>query len=64
MVLGRPRSVSDAAVARARALRAEGLSYRAVADQLTTEGVPTGQRGRWHAPTVRKVLLAAARTGS
>jgi DNA invertase Pin-like site-specific DNA recombinase len=39
--------------------RANGLSYRAIADRLNAANVPTGQGGRqWYAMTVRTVLLA------
>ena len=63
VVLGRPRTISLAAVTRARALRADGLSFAACAEQLTSEGVPTAQGGaRWYPSTVRKVLLSADRT--
>jgi DNA invertase Pin-like site-specific DNA recombinase len=41
VVLGRPRTVDEDAVERARALRAGGPSYAAVAERLTAEGVPT-----------------------
>lgn len=41
------------------ALRASGLTYRAVAERLNAWGVPTAQGGRtWHASTVRAVLVA------
>ncbi len=62
IMLGRPRTVSQIAVDRARSLRAAGLSYAACAEQLTAEGVPTAHSGaRWYASTVRKVLLSADR---
>jgi DNA invertase Pin-like site-specific DNA recombinase len=64
VVLGRPRSVSDEAVARAREMRKSGMTYAACAQQLTDEGVPTAHGGaRWYPSTVRKVLLSADRTG-
>lgn len=44
-----------ATVARARELRASGLSLRAVAEALTAEGRQTKRGGRWQANTVRKV---------
>lgn len=56
--LGRPRNVSKDVADRIALMRAEGLSFRAIADVLTGEGVPTGQGGaRWHASVVRNVLL-------
>ncbi len=33
-----------------------GQSYRAIAANLTAEGVPTKQDGRWHHSTVAKVV--------
>ena len=33
-----------------------GQSYRAIAANLTAEGVPTKQGGRWHHSTVGKVV--------
>lgn len=43
-------------VARIRALRAEGLTLRSVAERLTQEGRPTKRGGRWFGSTVRAVL--------
>lgn len=40
-------------------LRAEGLSLRAIAAQLTADGVPTLNGGRWGPEVVRKVLARA-----
>jgi DNA invertase Pin-like site-specific DNA recombinase len=63
--LGRPRTVDydDERAARARAtlarlmeLRAEGLSYRRIADQLNEEGRPGFQGGRWHERQVRRTV--------
>lgn len=57
--LGRPPVLTDATRQRIAALRASGLTYRAVADRLNTWGVPTAQGGScWHASTVRAVLVA------
>ena len=53
--LGRPSHVEPATLATIRALRGAGLSWQKVADALTREGVPTGQGGKWHAATVRKL---------
>lgn len=56
-VLGRPRNVDAAVVARIQAQRAEKKSLRAIAEQLNAEGVPTAQGGsKWHASTVSAVL--------
>jgi len=54
--LGRPRSISDSSLSRLLALREDGMSYRAMADQLNAEGVPTGQGGQWHHTTVYRAL--------
>jgi site-specific DNA recombinase len=45
--------------ARVVELAAAGLSLRAIATQLTEEGVPTLKGGRWAPETVRKVLARA-----
>ena len=47
-------------VARIVALRGEGLTLRAIAASLTSEGRPTKRGGRWAAETVAKVLERAA----
>jgi site-specific DNA recombinase len=39
-----------------RELRASGLSYRAIAERLTAEGVPTKRGGAWYASTVSYIL--------
>lgn len=55
--LGRPRSVGAATAERITAMRAEGLSVRAIADTLTAEGVPTARgKGAWSASSVQYVL--------
>lgn len=46
----------QATVSRARELRAEGLTLRAIADQLTREGHQTARGGKWAAMTVSKIL--------
>lgn len=57
--LGRPPSVPLTTVRRTRKLRADGMTYQAIAGVLNAQGVPTGQGGRqWWPATVRKVLLA------
>lgn len=56
--LGRPSGVSIETRRLIRVLRDSGLSWQKVADTLTGEGVPTGQGGRWHASTVRKLYAA------
>lgn len=62
VTLGRPRVLPDAVVARIATERAAGRSLRAIADDLTTEGVPTAQGGvRWYPSTVAAVLSYARR---
>jgi DNA invertase Pin-like site-specific DNA recombinase len=62
VVLGRPPSVDDAVVRRIVRERKRGLSFRAIAESLNANGVPTGQGGkRWYAATVRSVALRAER---
>jgi DNA invertase Pin-like site-specific DNA recombinase len=42
--------------------RARGLTYRAIAERLNADGVPTAQGGReWYPATVRTVLVGATR---
>lgn len=41
-----------------RALRADGLSIRAIAARLNADGVPA-RGGRWHPTTVARVLARA-----
>ena len=55
--IGRPAVVPRAVVSRMRRERAKGLSYRAIADKLNADHVPTAQGGRcWYAGTVRYAL--------
>ena len=37
-------------------MRQQGMSYRAIADVLNGEGIPTKRGGRWYAGTVRYIL--------
>lgn len=53
--LGRRSNVDRETLRLIRVLRESGRSWQAIADALTTEGVPTSQGGRWHAATVRKI---------
>ena len=58
--LGRPRSLPEKVRRRIRRERANGSTFRAIADSLNREGVPTAQGGaRWHPATIRKVLAQA-----
>lgn len=57
--LGRPRRTTDHVLETVRSLRAEGLSFAAIANRLTEEGVPTSQGGkRWYPSTVKKLTEA------
>lgn len=65
VVLGRPPSVDDAVVRRTVRERRCGRSFRAIADALNADGVPTGQGGKqWYPATVRAVALRAERAKS
>jgi DNA invertase Pin-like site-specific DNA recombinase len=56
--LGRPPTIPKAVVRRIRRQRANGDSFRAIADNLNQDHVPTAQGGaQWYAATVRHVLL-------
>ena len=54
--LGAPALSCPKTLARARELRANGLSFRQVADQLTAEGFVTLKGGRWHPSTVLRIV--------
>ena len=60
--LGRPRETSDEAIARIVELRDEGLTYAAVAEQLSAEGVATARGGKWTPQAVHRALRAWQRT--
>ena len=63
--LGRPRQVPDDVVNDILLARESGETYAAIADRLTSEGVPTVQGGaRWYPATVRQVALAGLRDGA
>lgn len=51
-----PEPAEQAVLRRTHALRRRGHSYRAIADRLNQDAVPTKTTGRWHAMTVRRVL--------
>lgn len=44
-------------MARIRELRRRGHAYAAIAEQLAADGTATKRGGRWHATTVRNVVL-------
>jgi DNA invertase Pin-like site-specific DNA recombinase len=54
--LGRPTLLPEDLRARIAADYDAGATMQSIAAQLTAEGVPTAQGGRWHASTVRSVL--------
>lgn len=58
--VGRKSGVDDDTLRLIRLLRESGNSWRKIADALEAEGVPTGQGGKWHAATVRRLALADA----
>lgn len=51
-----PVGEEQAVIARASALRADGLSLRAVASALDTDGIRPRSGGRWHPTTVVRML--------
>lgn len=57
VVLGRPRKIPDAVVARIEREKAAGATLTAIAARLNEDAIPTAQGGaQWHPSTVRKVL--------
>jgi DNA invertase Pin-like site-specific DNA recombinase len=55
--LGRPRSIPDETIALIEQLRADGMTWRAVAARLNAEGVPTARGGRrWTAQGLHKAF--------
>lgn len=57
--LGRPQSVPTEVRHEVQTARENGLSLRAIAEDLNARGVPTAHGGRqWHASTVRSLLNA------
>ena len=53
--LGRRSGVSDETRQMIRTLRTAGLSWQRIADTLEAEHIKTGQGGKWHAATVRRL---------
>lgn len=51
--LGRPRDLDDKVRRRVKAMRARGMTYRAICERLEAQGVPTARGGRWHPETIR-----------
>ena len=48
-------------VQRIRAERETGLSWKAIADLLNAESVPTGQGGKWWPMTVKRIAEDSGR---
>ena len=58
--LGRPPILDRKTVSRIRRERKRGRTLAAIAEGLTADQVPTAHCGRWHAATVRAVLVRSA----
>ena len=57
--LGRPRQIPQKVLARLHREREAGRSYRAIADSLNADGVPTAHGGaQWWPATVQRMLRA------
>lgn len=56
--LGRPRTLPLDVLERISRDRAAGMTFRAIADGLTADGVPTAQGGVWRPGTVAAVLTS------
>ena len=56
-----PRRTLDDAADLARALRAEGLTFQAIASRLNAEGYQTPRRSHWYPSTVFKLLAGTLR---
>ena len=58
--LGRPPSISDDIRTRIHRERAEGLTFKAIAEKLNDDGVPTARGGAcWYPATVRAVTMSS-----
>lgn len=58
--LGRPPDIPVGVAAHIRQLRAGGMTMRAIAEQMTAEGIPTATGGtRWSPSTVQRVLASS-----
>lgn len=59
--LGRPTNTPEDVISKIVTMRKQGMTLRAIADTLNTEGVDTGRGGKsWYASTVKTVLEWAA----
>jgi site-specific DNA recombinase len=50
----------QALIARMKAMRADGMSFARIANQLNADGTPTKRGGTWASMTVKKILDRAA----
>ena len=58
--LGRPRTLPEATRKRVVRMRQRGMTYRSIADELTSKQVQTAQGGaKWYPSTVRKIVATA-----
>jgi DNA invertase Pin-like site-specific DNA recombinase len=62
--VGRPRTIPQGTRDRILRLRAQGLGYQTIADELNRFRIPTARGGTWRATTVRAVLLQEQSTAS
>jgi len=53
--VGRKSTIEPETIRLIAILREDGKSWQQIADALTKNGVPTGQGGKWHAATVRRL---------
>lgn len=58
--LGRPKSIDSDVMEIIYQLRDAGMTFRAMADKLNSDGVPTGQGGSWHAATISRAIKSRA----
>lgn len=57
--LGRPPVLGDDVRGRIRAMREAGQTFRAIADTLSSENIPTAHGGSWHPNTIRRIVAAS-----
>jgi DNA invertase Pin-like site-specific DNA recombinase len=59
VVPGPASKIPPAVVRRIKTGRGRGLTFRAIADRLNRDAVPTSRGGRWHASTVQHAFYTA-----
>lgn len=57
--VGRKSNVSEDTLQTIRTMRAANISWARIAGALEQSGVPTSQGGKWHAATVRRLMIRA-----